>query len=278
VFNPNSAASERGPLRDGESVVLLDRKQRLYLKRLARGRDVLIRGGKIASAELIGAEEGILIRSSLNEQFAVFRPTLAQLIPNLPRSAQVIYPKDIGPILIWADVFPGATVVEAGVGPGALTLALLRAVGAQGRVISYEIRPDFAQMARDNVARFYGAAENWTVKTADVALDLVETEIDRILLDLPEPWAVTEKAWESLRPGGILLGYVPTTLQVKNFVDSLRAHGGFACIETLESLMRFWHVKDLSVRPEHRMIAHTGFVTVARRMLERQSPSNRSLS
>ncbi|MGH7848081.1 MAG: tRNA (adenine-N1)-methyltransferase [Candidatus Binatia bacterium] len=259
----------RGPLREGESVVFLDRKQRLYLKRLARGRDILIRGGKIASADLIGAGEGSMVRSSLNEQFAVFRPSLAQLIPNLPRSAQVIYPKDIGPILLWADVFPGASVVEAGVGPGALTIALLRAVGNEGRVISYEIRADFAQMARDNVARFYGAAENWTLKTADVAVELAEPNIDRILLDLPEPWTVIEKAWETLRGGGILLGYVPTALQVKSFVDSLRAHGGFACIETLETLMRFWHVKDLSVRPEHRMIAHTGFVTVARRMQKR---------
>lgn len=269
LSDPNAELSARGPLREGEPVVFLDRKQRLYLKRLVRGRDILIRGGKIASAEVIGAEEGSMVRSSLNEPFAVFRPSLAQLIPNLPRSAQVIYPKDIGPILLWADVFPGATVVEAGVGPGALTIALLRAVGNAGRLISYEIRADFAQMARDNISRFYGPAENWTLKTADIAVELAETKIDRVLLDLPEPWTVTEKAWESLRPGGILLGYVPSTLQVKSFVDSLRAHGGFACIETLETLMRFWHVKDLSVRPEHRMIAHTGFVTLARRMHKR---------
>jgi tRNA (adenine57-N1/adenine58-N1)-methyltransferase len=268
-LNPNSPPRAVGPLREGEPVVLLDRKQRLYLKRLTPGRDILIRGGKIPSAEIIGAEEGIRIRSSLNEEFAIFRPTLAQLIPNLPRSAQVIYPKDIGPILLWADIFPGATVIEAGVGPGALTIALLRAVGSEGRVISYEIREDFTRMARDNVSRFYGAAANWTLKTADVASELTETKIDRILLDLPEPWTVTDKAWESLRPGGILLGYVPTALQIKSFVDSLRFHGGFACIETLETLMRFWHVKDLSVRPEHRMIAHTGFVTVARRMQKR---------
>jgi tRNA (adenine57-N1/adenine58-N1)-methyltransferase len=261
----------KGPFNDGESVIFLDRKQRIYLKRLTQGRDVTIRGGRIQRASIIGTEEGSLIRSSLNEEFFVFRPTLTQLIPHLPRKAQVIYPKDIGPILLWADVFPGATVVEAGVGPGALTLALLRAVGAEGRVISYEIREDFAQMARDNIQRFYGPAANWSVRIADVALDLVERGIDRILLDLPEPWAVTERAWDSLRPGGILLSYVPTVLQVKSFVDSLRKHGGFASIETMENLMRFWHVKEPSVRPEHRMVAHTGFITLARRLKIRKS-------
>jgi tRNA (adenine57-N1/adenine58-N1)-methyltransferase len=178
----------------------------------------------------------------------------------------VIYPKDIGPILIWADVFPGATVVEAGVGPGALTMALLRAVGSAGRVISYEIREDFLKMARDNVQRFYGEAANWTATIGDVAADLAETAVDRIILDLPEPWRVTDRAWQALGPGGVLLGYVPTVLQVKSFVDSLRAHGGFGCIETMENLLRFWHVKDLSVRPEHRMVAHTGFITTARKI------------
>src|SRR5262245_53036342 len=260
----------RGPLTDGESVILLDRKYRLYLKRLVRGKDLLIRGGKIPSAELIGAEDGSVVRSSMNEEFIVLRPTLAQLIPNLPRQAQVIYPKDIGPILLWADVFPGATVVEAGVGPGALTMALLRAVGATGRVISYEIREDFLKMARDNVQRFYGAADNWTATIGDVAADLAETAVDRIILDLPEPWKVTDRAWQALAPGGVLLGYVPTVLQVKSFVDSLRAHGGFGCIETMENLLRFWHVKDLSVRPEHRMVAHTGFITTARKIQRKE--------
>ncbi|HWP58419.1 MAG TPA: tRNA (adenine-N1)-methyltransferase [Candidatus Acidoferrales bacterium] len=265
------APAARGPLREGETIVLLDRKGRLYLKRLAAGRDIQVRGGTIPPGELIGAEEGLAVRSSLNEEFVVFRPTLAQLIPNLPRSAQVIYPKDIGAILVWGDLFPGATVVEAGVGPAALTLALLRAVGPEGKVVSYEIRPDFADMARANVARFYGAAENWTLKIGDVALELTETGVDRVLLDLPEPWTVTDRAWECLKPGGILLGYVPTALQVKSFVDSLRSHGGFTALETFETLMRFWHVKGLSVRPEHRMVAHTGFVTIARRMQKRHA-------
>lgn len=256
----------RGPLRDGESVIFTDRKERQYLRRLASGKQISLRDGKINADAIIGNEEGTLVWTSLNDAFLVFRPSLAQLIPNLPRQAQVIYPKDIGTILIWADIFPGCTVVEAGVGAGALSTALLRALGNEGRLISYELREDFLRMARDNVARFYGAAENWTVKLGDVAESLEETDVDRIILDLPEPWPIIEKAWKALRPGGILLSYLPTVIQVKTLVDSLREHRGFACIETMESLMRYWHIKDMSMRPEHRMIAHTGFITVARRL------------
>ncbi len=260
----------RGPLGEGEAVVFLDRKEREYLRRLERGRKISIREGKIAVEEVIGQEEGVIIRSSMNEPFLVLRPTLAQLIPNLPRQAQVIYPKDIGMILVWADIFPGAKVVEAGVGPGALTIALLRAVGAEGQLVSYEIREDFAQTARDNVLRYYGPAPHWTLRVEDVALRLDESDVDRILLDLPEPWHLLEKVYQALRPGGVLLSYLPTILQVKSLVDALREHGGFACIETMESLMRFWHIKGLSVRPQHHMVAHTGFITVARRTAERR--------
>ena len=259
----------RGPLCKGEAVIFVDRKEREYLKRLEKDKKISIRGGRIVLEEVIGREEGTVVRSSLNESFLVFRPTLAQLIPNLPRMAQVIYPKDIGPILIWADIFPGANVIEAGAGPGALTIALLRAVGPEGRVISYEIREDFARMARENVGRFYGPAQHWTLRVADIAQSLDESEVDRIILDLPEPWQVTERAWKALRPGGILLSYLPTVIQVKSLVDSLREHGGFACIETMETLMRFWHIKGLSVRPEHRMVAHTGFIVVARRLAQK---------
>lgn len=256
----------RGPLYEGEPVIFFDRKEREYLGKLDRGKNISVRGGRIAIEDIIGREEGSVVRSSLNEAFLVFRPTLAQLIPNLPRQAQVIYPKDIGPILIWADIFPGAKIIEAGVGPAALTMALLRAVGPEGSVISYEIREDFARMARENIARYYGQAPQWTLKVEDISLNLQEKDVDRIVLDLPEPWQLTEKARKALRPGGIFLSYVPTILQVKNLVDSLRENGGFTCIETLESLVRYWHIKGLSVRPQHRMVAHTGFITVARRL------------
>ncbi|MFQ5917247.1 MAG: tRNA (adenine-N1)-methyltransferase, partial [Candidatus Binatia bacterium] len=253
----------RGPLLENEAIILLDRKEREYLRKLNRGGKISIRGGRIPVDDIIGMEEGSTVRSSMNEPFVILRPTLAQLIPNLPRKAQVIYPKDTGLILIWGDIFPGAKVIEAGVGPGALTLALLRAVGSEGSVISYEIRPDFAQMARDNIANFYGPASNWTLKVKDIILDLDESDVDRIILDLPEPWQVIHKAWKVLRPGGILLSYLPTVLQVKSLVDTLKEHRGFTYIKTMESLLRFWHTKELSVRPQHRMVAHTGFITVA---------------
>jgi tRNA (adenine57-N1/adenine58-N1)-methyltransferase len=258
----------RGPLQPDEAVVFLDRKDREYLARLDSGRAIAIRGGKITADQVIGRHEGSVVRSSHNEPFLVFRPTLPQLIPNLPRNAQVIYPKDIGPILIWADLFPGARVVEAGVGAGALSMALLRAIGDDGELFSYEIREDFAALAQKNVARYFGPAPNWRVKVGDVALELAEDNVDRLVLDLPEPWRVLERAWTALRPGGGLLCYLPTVLQVKSLVDALRQDQRFACIEVSESLMRFWHFKGLSARPQHRMVAHTGFLTSARRLAE----------
>ena len=262
----SSKTSPSGPLHEGEAVILRDRKEREYLKRLRMGIKISIRGGNIPVEDIIGLEEGSMVRSSMNENFLVLRPTLAQLIPKLPRQAQVIYPKDTGLILIWADIFPGARVIEAGVGPGALTLALLRAVGPEGQVTSYEIREDFARLAQDNIAAFYGPAPNWTVKIMDISQGIEETNVDRILLDLPNPWDVTEKAWHALRPGGVFMSFLPTVLQIKSLVDSLNLNGGFACIETMENFLRFWHIKGLSARPEHRMVAHTGFITVARRL------------
>ena len=259
-----------GPFQPGEPIVLLDRKDREYLRRLDLVRPIAIRGGKISSDDLIGRDEGSAVKSSLNEAFLAFRPSLPQLIPNLPRNAQVIYPKDLGPILIWADLFPGARVVEAGVGAGALSMALLRAVGDEGKLFSYEMRQDFADQAQKNVARYFGPAPNWQVIMGDVGAALEETRIDRVILDLPAPWSVIERAWKALRPGGILLCYLPTVLQVKNLVDALRDDKRFACVETSESLMRFWHFKGMSARPQHRMVAHTGFLTSARRLADGQ--------
>jgi tRNA (adenine57-N1/adenine58-N1)-methyltransferase len=265
--NPSES---RGPLRENEPVVLIDRKDREYLSRLDRSRPISIRGGKIPVEDIIGSPEGSVVRSSMNEPFLVFRPSFPQLIPNLPRNAQVVYPKDIGPILVWADIFPGARVVEAGLGAGALTMALLRAIGSDGHLFSYEIREDFADMARKNVAKYCGPVTNWTVKIGNVVAELSESEIDRVILDLPDPWQVIEPAWKALRPGGILLCYLPTVLQVKSLIDSLRDDRRFACIETMETLMRFWHIKGMSVRPQHRMVAHTGFLTSARRLADGQ--------
>ena len=253
-------------LEPGESVLFIDRKDRQYLTRLRPGSAVQVRGGRVDADAIIGQPEGLRVRTSMGDVFVVVRPTYAQLIPNLPRKAQVIYPKDAALILLWGDVFPGATVVESGSGPGALTMALLRAVGADGRVITYEIREDHAAMARENVARFLGDTPNWEIRTADVFEGIAERDVDRLILDLPEPWRALDAAAGALRPGGVLVSYVPTVLQVKTLVDALEEHRAFGLVETFENLLRFWHVRGMSVRPVHRMVAHTGFLIVARRL------------
>lgn len=257
---------ENSKLQAGDTVLFIDSKEREYLRVLRPGARVHIRGGTMQADHLIGLDEGRFVHTTAKESFLMLRPSFAQLVPNLPRQAQVIYPKDIGPILLWGDIYPGATVVEIGAGPGALSMALLRAVGATGRLISYEVRSDFAEMAQKNVQQFYGPAPNWTVKLADAFAGIEERGVDRMTVDLAEPWRLLPTAAEALRSGGLILGYVPTVLQVKQFVDGLREHGGFAAIQSFETLLRFWHVKNLSVRPEHRMVAHTGFIVVARRL------------
>jgi tRNA (adenine57-N1/adenine58-N1)-methyltransferase len=258
--------AERGCLRDRDAVVLVDRKQRSYLRTLRAGRVVTVRGNAVPSDALIGQPEGSVVTTARGERLLVLRPTYAQLIPSLPRQAQPIYPKDVGPLLLWGDIAAGMSVIEVGVGPGALTLALLRAVGPTGTLTSYEVREDFANRARENVARFHGDAPNWALRVADAFDGFAERGVDRIVVDLAEPWRLLDRVAEALRPGGVVTGFVPTALQVKAFVDGLRAHGGFAAVETLETLTRFWHVRDRSLRPEHRMVAHTGFLVFARRL------------
>jgi tRNA (adenine57-N1/adenine58-N1)-methyltransferase catalytic subunit len=259
-------AVDKAVLQAGEAVLFIDRKDREYLRTLKPGARVHLRRGTVQADELIGQPEGRVVQNSAQEPFLLLRPTYAHLIPNLPRRAQVIYPKDIGPILLWGDIYPGATVIEVGTGPGAMTMALLRAVGSTGRVISYEARAEFAEMAGENVHRFHGAAENWTVRIGDAFEGFQETGVDRMVVDLAEPWHLLEHAAHALRLGGVLVSYVPTVLQVKQQVDALRAHGGFARVEVMESLLRFWHVQNRSVRPEHRMVAHTGFIVVSHRV------------
>jgi tRNA (adenine57-N1/adenine58-N1)-methyltransferase len=254
---------------EGESILFVDRKKRQYLKSLKVGRPISIRGGKIDANQVIGRENGSFVHTSMGETLLALRPTLAHLIPKLPRRAQLLYPKDIGLILVWADIFPGATVLEAGVGPGALTLALLRAVGSEGRVISYELRQDFLLMARKNVAQFSPTVSNWTLKQSDVYEQMEERGLDRIILDLSEPWRALKNAWEALVPGGVLCSFLPTVLQVKQFYDAMLADGGFGVIEILEGFLRFWEVREMSIRPQHRMVAHTGFITIARKTARR---------
>ena len=253
-------------LRDQDPIVLIDRKERIYLRTLRRGGRLSLRGGQIPCDDVIGLPEGSVVETPRGEPLLVLRPTYAQLIPNLPRRAQPIYPKDVGPILLWGDIGPGMRVVEVGIGPGALTMALLRAVGPGGHLVSYEAREDFATIARENVERYVGPSPQWTLRVGDAFAGIVERDVDRIVIDLAEPWRLLDHVATALRPGGVVTGFVPTALQVKHFVDGLRHHGGFAAVETLETMLRGWHVRDRSVRPEHRMVAHTGFLVFARRL------------
>ena len=253
---------------DEEAVLLVDRKQRAYLRYLRRGRSIAVRGGTLACDDIIGRVEGSVVATPRGERLLVVRPTYAQLIPQLPRQAQPIYPKDVGVILLWGDIRPGDHVLEIGVGPGALTLGLLRAIGPAGRLTSYEIRPDFAARARTNVERFHGPAPQWTLREADVFAGIVEHDVDRAVVDLAEPWTLCEQLAAAVRPGGVVTCFVPTALQVKHTVDGLRASGCFAMVETVETLLRGWTVRERSLRPEHRMVAHTGFLVFARRVVE----------
>jgi tRNA (adenine57-N1/adenine58-N1)-methyltransferase len=256
-----------GRLCAGDAVLFIDSKDREYLRTLRAGARVHVRDGAMQADHLIGLSEGSTVYNSAGEPFLVFRPTFASLIPNLPRRAQVIYPKDIGPILLWGDIYPGARVVEIGTGPGAMTMALLRATGATGHVTSYEARSDFCEMAKANVREFLGEAENWELKLANACDGIAERDVDRMIIDIAEPWTLLSVIAPALRPGGVLTAYVPTVLQVKQFVDQVRTHG-FGAVHSMETLVRFWHVKGLSIRPEHRMIGHTGFIITARRLAD----------
>jgi tRNA (adenine57-N1/adenine58-N1)-methyltransferase len=255
-----------GPLQEGEPVLLVDRKQRRYLITLRAGAVSDLRGGKLLHDELLGTDEGRTVTTSLGEKLVLLRPTLAEFILEMPRGAQVIYPKDLSVILLAGDIYPGARVLEAGTGSGALTMTLLRAVGRDGRVYSYEVRPEFARVASANIARYLGPVDHLVLREQDVYTGIPDQPLDRIVLDVPEPWRVVEAAAGALRPGGILVTYLPTVPQVAQVVETIRRSGAFAMIETTETLLRPWNIEGASVRPAHRMVAHTAFLTTARRV------------
>jgi tRNA (adenine57-N1/adenine58-N1)-methyltransferase len=199
-------------------------------------------------------------------RYLALRPTLAEYVLEMPRGAQIIYPKDLATIALFADIGPGQTVIEAGVGSGALTLVLLRLVGPTGRVVSYETREEFARRAQRNIEARLGPGVALTVRPQDIYLGIEEREVDRVVLDLPEPWRLVEPAARALRAGGIFCAYVPTIPQSQRVHEALLAHPAFALVETFETLLRPWNIAGPSVRPAHRMVAHTGFLTLARRI------------
>ena len=247
-------------------MLLVDAKDRRYLVTLEAGRTWHSHGGALPLDDLIGAAEGSEAKSASGMVFQCFRPRMADVVLKMPRGAQVVYPKDAAAILVEADVFPGARVLEAGTGSGALTIALCRAVGPAGRVVSYDLRDDFRDTARANVSAFFGGPPGWLELRAGDVADVAATgdRFDRIVLDLPEPAQALGALAEVLEPGGVLCAYLPTTPQVQTLVVALEP-AGFRHLETFEVLHRSWHVNARSVRPDHRMVAHTGFVTVARR-------------
>jgi len=247
---------------EGERVLLFDRKGRRYLVTLVEEGEFHTHSGPVPHAAILGQEEGCSVRSTRGAHYTVVRPTLAEVVLKMPRGAQVIYPKDLGPILILADIYPGARVLESGVGSGALSMTLLRA-GAV--VVGYELRPDFANRARANVVSFLGdeVLSRYRVQIRDVYDGIDEQGLDRMVLDLPEPWRVVKHAETALRPGGILVAYLPTIGQVAQLRETLE-HSALGMAETIEVLHRSWHVDGPSVRPDHRMVAHTGFLTTAR--------------
>jgi tRNA (adenine57-N1/adenine58-N1)-methyltransferase len=261
------------PLSSGELVHLLSDKGRHYAVVLKAGDRFHYSGEWLAHDALIGQAEGRWVRLSGGSRVLVVRPTLAEYLLRMPRGAQILYPKDIAAILVKADIFPGARVLEAGTGSGALTLALLRAIGEKGQLFSYEAREDFAARAQKNIERYLGGTPQLTLRRRDLADGIEERELDRVVLDLPEPWRMVDAVTQALRPGGILLTFLPTVPQVERLVAALQASGLFALIETTESFERPWQIEGRSVRPQLRMVAHSGFLTVARRVQPMLGPA-----
>jgi len=256
----------------GERIHLIDKKERHYALTLKSGEVFQHSGDHIPHDSIIGKPDGTTVQLSKNKIMIAIHPTLAEYSLKMPRGAQVIYPKDLAIIPMWADVYPGARVFEAGVGSGALTMALLRAVGDLGCVVSYEVREDFAATATKNIERFMGKVPNHFLQIRDAyeGIEIGEGtsawQFDRVVLDIPEPWQVVPHAARALRVGGMYLSYVPTVPQVMQTVQALEESKVFTLIQNFETLLRTWNVKGRSVRPDHRMVAHSGFITVARKV------------
>lgn len=260
-------STRSGPLRVGDQVQLTDPKGRHHTITLEAGREFHTHKGSFAHDALIGQPEGTVVISTGGVSYLALRPLLADYVLSMPRGAAVIYPKDAAQIVAMADIFPGARVVEAGVGSGALTMSMLRAVGPQGSVHSYERRAEFAQVATKNVERFFGGAHPaWRITVGDLVENLDDTDVDRVVLDMLAPWECIDAVAAALVPGAVLCCYVATTTQLSRTVEAIREHDGFTEPAAWETMQRTWHVEGLAVRPDHRMIGHTGFLVTARRL------------
>jgi tRNA (adenine57-N1/adenine58-N1)-methyltransferase len=273
THEPTGAAHRRGPFAPGDRVQLTDPKGRMHTITLVTGKEFHTHKGSIQHDELIGSPEGSVITTTGNVTYLAMRPLLSDFVLSMPRGAAVVYPKDAGQVVHMADIFPGARVVEAGVGSGALTMSLLRAVGDDGRVSSYERRADFADIARDNVEAFFGGPHPaWSLTVGDLVETLDETDIDRVVLDMLAPWDCLDAVSRALVPGGVLICYLATATQLSRTAEALRTQGNFTEPHAWESLVRGWHLEGLAVRPEHRMVGHTGFLVTSRRLADGVAP------
>lgn len=262
--------SATGPFVSGDRVQLTDAKGRHYTMVLSPGGEFHTHRGAIAHDTVIGQPEGSVVRSANGDQFLVLRPLLVDYVLSMPRGAAVIYPKDAAQIVVEGDVFPGATVLEAGAGSGALTCALLRAVGPEGKVVSYEVRDDHAEHAVRNVDTFFGERPpNWDLTIGDLAdSELADDSVDRVVLDMLAPWETLETVARVIKPGGVLITYVATVTQLSKIVETIREQGCWTEPRSWESMVRDWHVVGLAVRPSHKMQGHTAFLVSARRLAD----------
>lgn len=253
-------------------MLLLDRAGNRRLIRLKAGAKAHGHKGYLEHDRMIGEPEGVTVRSSTGAVYVAVRPRLADYALEMPRRTAIVYPKDVGIILVWADIYPGATVFEAGFGSGSLTMALLRAVGPTGRVVVYELRPDVIPAALANIGGYEEPRGELAVHQRDVYEGIDERDLDRLVLDVPEPWRVVPHAAEAMRLGGIAAFYSPSIMQVQRTVEALEVSRAFGQIESMEVLYRPWQVKGQAVRPVQQMVSHTAFLTFARRLQIRGRP------
>lgn len=251
----------------GDRVQLTDNKGKLYSITLTAGAEWHTHKGMLKHDEIVGLSEGSIVQTNGELKFQIFRPLLADYVLSMPRGATIIYPKDAAMILGVADIKPGARVLEAGVGSGALSISIIRAIGSNGFLHSVEIRDDFAKISKDNVSNYFkGEPKNWNLTIGALQDQQFDADFDRVVLDMLSPWECVETASKALVPGGVLLAYVATTTQLSKIAEAIKDSGNFTEPESSESIVRPWHHEGLAVRPEHRMIGHTGFLIFARRM------------
>ncbi|UJP11070.1 tRNA (adenine-N1)-methyltransferase [Microbacterium sp. KUDC0406] len=266
-----SASRPSGPFREGDRVQLTGPKGRMHTITLRADGELHTHHGVLRHADLIGLPDGSVVANSSGHDYLALRPLLRDFAMSMPRGAAIVYPKDAAQIVMQADIFPGATVIEAGVGSGALSLALLRAIGPDGALTSFERRADFAEVAMANVQTFFGETpDTWRVVVGDLAEQLgAEFEpatVDRVVLDMLAPWDCMDAVADALTPGGVVICYIATATQLSRVAEYIRGTGLFTDPEASETMVRGWHVEGLAVRPDHRMVAHTGFLLTARRL------------